>query len=175
MSFADCLPVILQSEGGFVNDPQDPGGATNLGVTLKTLSSWLGRPASVAEVKALTPAAVAPIYQANYWNAVHCGALPTGVDLMVFDEAVNQGPGRAMRSLQAAVGITPDGVYGASTRAAVQSCDPSATIRAIAADREAFYRSLPTFARFGPGWLARLQRTQAKALAMAPVRELTLF
>ena len=174
MSFADCLPVILQSEGGFVNDPQDPGGATNLGVTLKTLSGWLGRPASVAEVRALPPDDVAPIYQANYWNAVHCDDCPPGVALMIFDEAVNQGPGRAMRSLQSAVGLAPDGVYGAATRAAVQACYPGATVNAIAADREAFYRSLPTFGRFGPGWLARLQRTKAKALTMG-VRELTLF
>lgn len=71
MSFSECLPVILQSEGGFVNDPKDPGGATNLGVTLKTLSGWLGRTVTVAEVKALKPDDVAPIYQAGYWNTVH--------------------------------------------------------------------------------------------------------
>src|SRR5579871_5727548 len=98
MSFADCLPVILRSEGGFVDDPQDPGGATNLGITLNTLSAWQGRTATVEEVKGLTPAAVAPIYQAMYWNVARCGQCPAGVDLMVFDEAVNQGPGRAIRT-----------------------------------------------------------------------------
>jgi lysozyme family protein len=167
VSFADCLPVILQSEGGFVDDPQDPGGATNLGVTLKTLSGWRSRACTIAEVQALTPADVAPIYQADYWNVAHCGDCPAGVDLMVFDEAVNQGPGRALRSLQAAVGVVPDGAFGAGTLAAVKACDPVSVIKAIAADREAFYRSLPSFPHFGAGWLARLSRTQGLALQMA--------
>ena len=166
MSFADCLPIILASEGGFVNDPKDPGGATNLGVTLGTLSGWLGRPATVAEVQALTAASVAPIYQADYWNAAHCEDCPAGVDLMVFDEAVNQGVGRAVRALQAAVGVTADGAVGPATLAAVGAADPKATVNAIAASRVAFYRALPTFPHFGKGWLARVARTQAAALKM---------
>jgi len=166
MSFADCLPIILASEGGFVDDPRDPGGATNLGITQNTLSGWLGHPATVADVQALTPADVAPIYQADYWNAVHCGDCPAGVDLMVFDEAVNQGVGRAIRTLQAAVGVTADGAFGPATLAAVQAADPTATVNAIAAARTAFYQSLPTFPRFGNGWLARVARTQADALQM---------
>ena len=174
MSFDDCLPIILQSEGGFVDDPQDPGGATNLGVTLKTLSGWLGRAATVAEVRALTPADVAPIYRANYWNVVHGDDCPRGVDLMAFDEAVNQGPGRAIRSLQAAVATPPTGVFDAPTLAAVQACSPADAIGRIAADREAFYRGLSTFARFGAGWMARLQRTKGLALQMTQ-RETTLF
>ena len=167
MSFDDCLPFILESEGGFVNDPQDPGGATNLGVTLGTLSGWLGRAATVAEVQALTPQTVAPIYQADYWNAAHCDACAAGVDLMVFDTAVNQGVGRAIRTLQAALGVTVDGGFGPATAAAAQLADPATTVNAIAAAREAFYRSLPTFPRFGDGWLARVARTQAAALKMA--------
>ena len=107
MSFEACLPVILASEGGFVDDPHDPGGATNLGITRATLSGWLGRAASIADVEALSPAAVAPIYQARYWNPSHAGDCPPGVDLMVFDEAVNQGVGRAIASLQVALGDRP--------------------------------------------------------------------
>ena len=166
MSFADCLPIVLASEGGFVDDPQDAGGATNLGITLETLSGWFGHPATIAQVQALTPVAVAPIYQADYWNAAHCGEWPTGVDLMVFDEAVNQGVGRAIRALQAAVGVAPDGAVGPTTLAAARAADPSATVDAIAAGREAFYRSLPTFPRFGKGWLARVRRTRDAALTM---------
>ena len=166
MAFAECLPIILASEGGFVDDPHDPGGATNLGVTLHTLAAWRGEPVTVEQVKALTPADVEPIYQADYWNVARCGDCPAGVDLMVFDEAVNQGPGRAIRTLQAAVGVAADGAFGPATLAAVQASDPAATINAIAADRDAFYRALPTFPRFGHGWLARVARTQAGALRM---------
>ena len=167
MSFDDCLPIILESEGGFVDDPQDPGGATNLGITLGTLCGWLGRTATVADVQALTPQTVAPIYQADYWNAAHCDACAAGVDLMIFDTAVNQGVGRAIRTLQAALGVPVDGAFGPATAAAAQLADPATTIAAIAADRDAFYRTLPTFPRFGDGWLARVARTQAEALKMA--------
>ncbi len=166
MRFEACLPVILASEGGFVDDPADPGGATNLGITLATLRDWLGRAASVAEVEALTPAAVAPIYRARYWNAAHAGDCPAGVDLMVFDEAVNQGVGRALASLQSALGVAADGAFDTATQTALAAADPAPLIRAIAAGREAHYRALPTFPRFGRGWLARLERTTALALGM---------
>lgn len=166
MSFAACLPVILASEGGFVDDPHDPGGATNLGVTLATLSSWLGHTATIADVEALTPEAVAPIYQARYFNAAHANDCPAGVDLMVFDEAVNQGVGRAITSLQIAAGVPADGRFGPRTLAAVRGAEPEVLINAIAADRDAHYRALPGFGRFGNGWLTRLERTRRAALAM---------
>ncbi len=166
MSFEACLPVILASEGGFVDDPHDPGGATNLGITLATLSSWLGRTANIADVAALNRAAVAPIYEARYWNPSHACDCPAGVDLMVFDEAVNQGVGRSVASLQAALGVTADGAFGPATKAALAAANPANLIRAIATNREAHYRALPTFPRFGRGWLARLARTTELALGM---------
>ena len=169
--FETCLPIILASEGGFIDDPADPGGATNLGVTRTTLASWLGRPVTIADVEALTPPAVAPIYRARYWNPSHAGDCPPGVDLMVFDEAVNQGVGRALASLQSALRVTPDGAFGPATQAALAAADPARLIRAIAANREAHYRALPTFARFGHGWLARLRRTTDLALAMTTISE----
>lgn len=166
MSFEACLPIILQSEGGFVDDPHDPGGATNLGITLATLSGWLGRPATIADVEALTPETVAPIYCADYYNASHACSCPPGVDLMVFDEAVNQGVGRAVRSLQHAAGVAQDGLFGPATQAAVNTAHPGALILRIEADREAHYRALPTFPRFGFGWLNRLTRTKQLAMQM---------
>ena len=166
MSFDGCLPIVLASEGGFVDDPRDPGGATNLGITRQTLSAWLGRPASLAEVRALTPAAAAPIYRADYWNAAHCGDCPAGVDLMVFDAAVNQGVGRAIRILQAALGVAVDGGFGPATLAAVRAADPATLVGAIAARRSADYRGLAGFPRFGEGWLERVERTCAAALSM---------
>lgn len=166
-NFEACLGVILESEGGFVDNPHDPGGATNLGVTLRTLSAWNGRPASIADVEALTPASVAPIYRADYWGVTHCPELPAGVDLMTFDAAVNEGPGAGMRQLQAACGVASDGLYGPATAAAIASLDVATLIRSFAATRCAFYRDLAGFPRFGVGWLARVNRTEAKALAMA--------
>jgi lysozyme family protein len=167
MSFEACLPIILQSEGGFVDNPDDPGGATNLGITIGTLSGWLGRPATVADVQALTPQTVAPIYQANYWDKTACDSWGAGVDLMVFDEAVNQGPGRAILTLQTALGVTADGAVGPATQAAAQMENAADIITKMSAIREAFYRGLPTFAEFGTGWMNRLTRTTALAQQMA--------
>lgn len=166
MSFEACLRVILDSEGGFVDDPADPGGATNRGITLATLSSWRGHLATVADVRALSVADVARIYLARYWNPSHAGDCAAGVDLMVFDEAVNQGVGRAIETLQRAVGVLVDGLWGPKSQAALKAADPGVLIARIAADRIAHYRALPTFPHFGNGWLARVARTVAEAKAM---------
>ncbi len=165
--FETCLPLILHSEGGYVDDPEDPGGATNLGVTIGTLSDWLKRPATKAEVKALTPATVAPIYEANYWHAAACDRLPPGLDYMVFDLAVNSGTGRAKKMLQDAVGVLADGDIGPKTLEAVKALGDRSSIGRMAVRREAFYRLQPTFGRFGKGWLNRLAEVRAKALEMA--------
>ncbi len=147
MTFQACLPIVLQSEGGFVNDPQDPGGATNLGITLATLSNWLGRPATIAQVQALTAADVAPIYETRYYNASHAGDCPAGVDLMVFDAAVNQGVGRAVKSLQRSAGVTADGAFGPNTKAAVAAMAPE---RADQRHRRRPRRLLPHAAHLSP-------------------------
>jgi len=161
--FHRCLAEILKWEGGYVDDPRDPGGATNLGVTLATLSDWLGRSATKAEVHALTGDAVAPIYRAKYWTAVHGDDLPAGVDLLTFDASVNSGPARAAKWLQKAVGAEPDGQIGPATLAAVAASNAASVIDAIFHEREAFYRSLPTFEHFGKGWLSRLNGTATLA------------
>jgi lysozyme family protein len=167
-NFDACLAIILQSEGGYSNNPADSGGPTNLGITLGTLTSWEGHQATISDVQALTPATVQPIYEANYWRAAGCDSCPAGVDLMVFDMAVNQGTGRAIRSLQAALNIPQDGVVGPITRGAAAKCNAVAVIKAINADRDARYRSYAAFAIFGAGWMNRLARTTAYAMHMAP-------
>ncbi|HEY5289118.1 MAG TPA: glycosyl hydrolase 108 family protein [Caulobacteraceae bacterium] len=167
MTFAACIPIILMSEGGYSNNPNDPGGPTNLGITQQTLSGWLGHPATVADVQGLTQATVEPLYETEYYNAAHCQQLAAGVDLMIFDEAVNQGVGRAIRSLQQAVGVTADGGFGPITLAAAQAAKPVDTINRVHDIRAAFYRGLSDFDIFGVGWISRIDRTRTLALAMA--------
>lgn len=165
--FEICLARILHHEGGYVDHPQDPGGATNLGVTLATLSEYRGRTVTRADVKALTPDTVAPIYRDRYWLAAGCDRLPAGVDYITFDLAVNSGPGRAKRYLQEAVGVTADGAIGPKTIAAVQKANPKELVQMISARRALFYRGLPTFKTFGKGWMRRLEEVTATAMREA--------
>lgn len=165
-NFQACLTIILSSEGGFTETLDDGSVATNLGITLHTLSGWLGHTATIADVEALTPEAVSPIYRADYWGASHCDQLPAGVDLMVFDCAVNSGVGRAIVTLQGVLCVPADGLFGPMTAAAMTGASSASVIEKYADARESFYRSLPTFGRFGHGWLNRLNRTAALAQQM---------
>lgn len=162
--FSTCLPRVLAHEGGYVDHKLDPGGATNLGVTLGTLSAYRGKPCTKGDVKALTPATVAPIYEASYWRAACCDKLPAGVDYMIFDLAVNSGPSRARKFLQRVAGVTVDGEVGPKTLAAVNALGGRAMIARLSEDREAFYRSLGTFPTFGQGWLRRLKEVTDQAM-----------
>ena len=158
--------LMLKSEGGYVNNPVDPGGMTNLGVTKATWENWVGRESDEAEMRGLTPEKVEPLYKKKYFDAVRGDELPMGLDYLMFDFAVNAGAGRAIKTLQTAVGVTPDGGFGPMTMAAVQAVDPSELIERFSQAKEDFYRSLTTFATFGKGWLNRVADVKVKASAM---------
>lgn len=157
---------MLKSEGGYVNNPADPGGMTNLGVTKATWENWVGRESDEAEMRGLTPEKVEPLYKKKYWDAVRADDLPVGLDYLMFDFGVNAGPGRAIKLLQSAVGVTPDGGFGPLTLAAVQAIDPVELIEKFSQAKEDFYRSLGTFATFGKGWLNRVADVKVKANSM---------
>jgi len=170
-NFTACLADVLVHEGGYVDHPKDPGGATNLGITHKTLARWkkvspfTSLPKS--EVKALTKASVAPIYRAYYWDEVRGDDLPSGLDAAVFDYAVNSGPGRAAKLLQRLVGVSEDGIIGSQTLAAVGKVTNLARlINAYCDARLAFLHGLSTFSVFGRGWTSRVAGVRAKALGM---------
>jgi lysozyme family protein len=165
--FDRCLGEVLRLEGGFVDHPRDPGGATNLGVTIGVLSQALGRAATVEEVRALTPADVAPIYRERYWRAAGCDRLDAGLDLLLFDTAVNMGPKVAVRLLQRALGLAADGTVGARLLAVAGAARTRPLIARTARLREARYRALAGFDVFGAGWLRRLAQVEALALAWA--------
>lgn len=166
-SFDRALALVLELEGGFVADPRDPGGATRYGITRATLARARGRPANVADVKALTRAEAGAIYRRSYWAEVGGDALPPGLDLAIFDFGVNSGPSRAIKALQVALGVTADGRLGPATRAALASCDPAAIIRRVTADRLGWMRRLSTWTAFGRGWTARVTRVERESLALA--------
>ena len=159
--------LMLSSEGGYVNHPSDPGGRTNLGVTQAVWENWVGHTVTEKEMRALTPEKVEPLYKRKFWDACRCDDLPSGVDYLVFDMAVNAGVGRSAKLLQKVLGVAQDGAIGPLTLAAAQQMNTSALIDEFSRVREEFYRSLPTFGTFGNGWLNRVEHSKASALLIA--------
>lgn len=166
-NFEACLPLLLQNEGGFVDDPDDPGGATCLGVTLRNWQAWCGRPVTIDEMKALTGDKVSTFYRANFWDAVKGDELPSGLDYLAFDGAVNQGPARIRKWIQVAAEVGVDGILGAASMAAIERAGAEVLIPKLSNRRRMAYTLTANFDRFGNGWLARLDRVTADALKMA--------
>lgn len=137
------------------------------GITLATFTNFLGRPATEEELRNISDEQLHAIYGRNYWHRVAGDRLPAGLDLCVFDMAVNAGVSRAVRMLQEIVGSTADGVLGPRTLAAVAEQDVLSLIRQYSEERRRFYKSLKTFPTFGRGWLRRVDEVEAKAKDMA--------
>ena len=165
-NFRACVDVILDKEGGYVDHPNDPGGATNMGITFNTLKAWRHENITKQDVKDLKVEEARQIYQANYWNALSCDELPPGVDLVVFDLGVNAGPGRSAKILQRVVGANADGVIGPITLGAANSLKPENIIRRFGELRMEFYRGLDGFKIFGRGWKKRTEEVERTALKM---------
>jgi lysozyme family protein len=166
-NFAICLPKVLAHEGGWADHPKDPGGATMKGITIGTYRAFKGRDVTKAELRAISDAEVAAIYRNLYWNKVEGDRLPSGLDYVAFDPAVNSGPARGARWLQQALGVTPDGRIGPATLAAAKASDPVATIKRACAIRMGFLKGLRTWGTFGKGWSRRVADVEAFAVKLA--------
>jgi lysozyme family protein len=164
--FDRCLDVVLRQEGGFSNDPDDPGGATNWGITIEELKKWRGSDVTIDDVKNLKKDEAREIYRTNYWNLMKCEDLPFGVDLTVFDFGVNAGPSRSVKTLQKIIGVEADGSVGPLTLTAAKATDARDIISTMAARRLDYYRSLPTWEHFGRGWTNRTNSVMSAALKM---------
>jgi lysozyme family protein len=165
-SFDTALACVLRQEGGWSDDPRDPGGPTFRGITLATLAAHRGRPVTPAELRALAASEIAAIYRARYWSAVAADRLPAGLDLAVFDLAVNSGPGRAARLLQAVLGVAEDGRIGPATLAAANRADVAVAVRELGRRRLSFLQRLAAWTAFGRGWSRRVADVEAEALRL---------
>ena len=166
-NFFKSLEMVLHHEGGFVDHKDDPGGATNKGITHKTYADFLGRPLEdVSELKNIPEEHVQLIYKNGYWDKIKGDELPGGVDFCVFDWAVNSGPGRAAKALQKIVMVSQDGSIGPKTLIAVSEMTPTEIIENTTKQRIEFYKELGTFDTFGRGWLRRAKETRDFALDM---------
>ena len=165
-NFDKSLKMILHHEGGYVNHPRDPGGETNLGVTKRVYEEWGG----TKDMRDLTQEDVAPIYEKNYWGRAKCDHLPSGLDLAVFDWAVNSGVGRAAKKLQTMIGTEAYGGIGPNTLKTldeyIEHHGIEETLRNYKAIRQKFYESLSTFDTFGKGCTKRNEMTLQVCLEM---------
>ena len=159
--------MVLKHEGGYVNDPRDPGGRTNLGVTQRAWEAWLVRTVTESDMRALTPEKVKPFYKAMYWDKIKGDQLPNGVDYAAYDFAVNSGVGRAAKFLQTIAGVTADGALGPKSMGAIRECNPEQMVDALCEMRLDFLKRLPTFETFGKGWRIRVAEVKTRADSMA--------
>jgi len=162
-SFDACFAVVIGEEGGYTDDPADPGGETNWGISK---AAYPG-----VDIKALTQDQAKEIYRRDYWTPCRCDALPPPLAMLMFDAAVNNGVQRAKEWLQAALGVATDGVLGAQTMAALQTATQDSeavqgTCAEFLARRLDFMGGLKTWQNFGLGWSRRLAALPWKAMAL---------
>lgn len=148
--FDKLIDRVLSHEGGYSNDPQDPGGETQWGISKRAHPD--------VNIKALTRAQAINIYRADYWDKIKGDQLPAGVAFQVLDAAVNHGVRVASRWLQTSIGVTADGIIGPVTLAASRRADAAETVLLFNAVRLEFYTDVTTFARFGRGWVRRVAK-----------------
>lgn len=168
-NFQEALAAVLVHEGGYVNHPADPGGATNKGITHRTYAAWLHkRGLPTKNVRNITDEEVAAIYEEQYWNVIRGDDLPHGIDYAVFDFAVNSGPARAAKFLQRVVGVADDGVIGLQTLKAAESTGSNKrVVIELCRNRLAWLKKLRHWPTFGRGWQRRVEEVQAKGVRLA--------
>lgn len=166
-NYPRCITKVLKSEGGYVDHKNDPGGATNYGITIGTLSRALGRPATKREVRDISLTLVHRIYREDYWDAVKGDELYDGFDLVVFDAGVNSGPSRGIKWFQKGLGVKADGVIGQKTlAAAMDHKDGVGVIKRACKARMSFLRGLRHWKSFGTGWSRRVAGVEVEGVSM---------
>lgn len=148
MTFDDVFDRLMGHEGGYVNDPNDPGGETQWGISKRSYPGL--------NIKTLTRDQAKEIYRSDFWNRVHADLLPDGVAFQLFDYAVNSGVETAVRHLQRAVGVADDGVWGPMSRMAAGAMSESDLIMRLNAERLYFMTGLRNWPHHGRGWARRI-------------------
>jgi lysozyme family protein len=155
MNIEKALPLLLAHEGGYSNNPADPGGETMFGVT-KRVANENGYYGVMRE---LPLAKAVEIYKKKYWEPCQCDRLPDLLKFQVFDASVNSGPTQAIKWLQQMLGIPADGLIGPQTLVAIDRCDNfDEFVLKYNAIRLTFLTGLPTWPNFGKGWARRIAK-----------------
>jgi lysozyme family protein len=167
--FSIAIPPVLRHEGGFVEDANDPGGATNFGVSMRwlvsqgmltTLEHQTGTDDAVTAVKKMTKEDAEAFYQKFWWDAYKYGTVNSQIIAnKILDMAVNLGAPRAHRMVQAAVGVKTDGVLGPGSYGEINHTSPGSLLLTLQNTQAQFYKNLvaqkPQMQEFLQGWLNR--------------------
>ena len=155
MTFDQAFEILIGHEGGYVNNPADPGGETRFGISKR---SYPGE-----NIKGMTLDRAKVLYFADYWRPAGCASVPAAACFDIFDMAVNSGVRAAVKCLQGAVGTTQDGVLGQQTLMAAEAMDGARLAARFNGARLQFMTDLPTFATFGKGWARRIASNLMRA------------
>jgi lysozyme family protein len=166
-NFNTCLSYVLIDEGGNDDDPNDHGGRTSRGITQREYDAWCKLNSKTGgDVWNATQEDVGSIYHNQYWNP-YCDSMVSGPDYLFFDISVNAGRTQAVRQFQKALGVNVDGMMGQVTQSAICNADPVDLVHKVSDIRRSFYKNLSQFSRYGKGWLARVDHSEARAVALA--------
>lgn len=166
--FGIAYVTTLSWEGGWSDDPADPGGKTYKGVTLNTLALWWqqqgrNREPGADDLRAMTENDRRALYRGLFWDPIKGDALPVPFAMTAFDYAVHSGPNKAIRDLQEVVGASSDGIVGPITIRAIDRHPHADALWAYGAGRLAYLERLPGHQRFGDGWRRRVLSVHATA------------
>lgn len=148
MNFDAAFDRLIGHEGGYVNDPRDPGGETKYGISRR---SYPGE-----NIQHMTLERAKEIYRRDYWGPAGCDAVPDAIKFDLFDMAVNSGVKAAIRTLQTAASADVDGVLGPRTLQSVLTMQPSRLVARFNGARLMFMADLSTWPAFGRGWARRI-------------------
>ena len=173
-NFTSSLGLTLKNEGGYTNDPRDPGnrlpdgraGSTNLGVTQLHWELFIGKKVTQDDMRRLTADTVAPFYKKQYWDNCNCDDMPAGLDYCLFDFAVNAGGGTARRILQQSLGVETDGTIGPATLSKISESSINDVIDKFTFTKKEYYKTLRDFTIYGLGWIKRCDVVRNQSIAM---------
>lgn len=148
MNYDRAFQRLIGHEGAYVNDPRDPGGETKFGISKRSYPA--------EDIKGMTLDRAKAIYRRDFWGPAGCDAVPDAVKFDLFDMAVNSGPVTAIKTLQRAAGVTPDGLLGPITLQAINSIPGPRLVARFNGQRLSLMADLKTWPVFGRGWAKRV-------------------
>ena len=148
ITFDVAFDRLMGHEGGYVNDPNDPGGETKWGISKRSYPNL--------NIRDLTRDQAKEIYRRDFWSKIHADVLPDGVSFQLLDFAINSGIQTAIRYFQRALGVADDGHWGPTSQQAADHTTEWDMIMRLNAERLDFMTRLKNWKDHGKGWARRI-------------------